>query len=142
NSMPLTLDGASFDHNRGDLDSPFCTGDFACDDGNLCTLDTCAPGGCSHQAEADCCLTDADCPVTDRCAITRCVENRCELLPLNLDDGDPCTLDGCDPATGPFHLPDARADADGDGIPDCRDRCPNTRAGSPVDPQLCPCEGP
>ena len=42
-----------------------------CDDGNLCTTDTCnADGTCSHSA------------------------------PTNCDDGNVCTTDSCDPATG------------------------------------------
>src|SRR5262245_54574376 len=61
----------------------------ACEDRNLCTLDSCAePGGCQH-------------------------------LPVNCDDGNPCTTDGCDPATGCSHTPVANccrtgADCPGD----------------------------
>ena len=28
-------------------------------------------------------------------------------VPGDCDDGDPCTIDECDPATGCFHIPDA-----------------------------------
>jgi hypothetical protein len=41
-----------------------------CDDGNLCTSDTCLPNG------------------------------DCENTPVSCDDGNPCTLDSCDAATG------------------------------------------
>ncbi len=144
---PLFLDGSPFDLSRGDLDSPFCEDDAACDDGDLCTLDTCSPGGCLHRAEEGCCRADADCGGTTLCAVNRCVDNRCVSVPLSVDDGDACTLDGCDTATGPFHHPRVE-DADADGVPDCRDRCPGTRHGLLVDPagcslsQACPCDGP
>ncbi len=56
-----------------DQDTCSCTlspDDGACDDGNLCTVDTCTEtGGCDYSG--------------DPC-----------------DDGDACTIDACDPATG------------------------------------------
>jgi hypothetical protein len=61
-SVPLTLDGAPFDHKRGDLDSPYCVDDAACDDANPCTLDRCTAGGCRHLLEdATCDGIDDDC---------------------------------------------------------------------------------
>jgi hypothetical protein len=58
-NLPLTLGGQPFDHSRGDLDSPFCGDDAACDDGNPKTSDHCTPGGCRSQR-----ITDVDtlCP--------------------------------------------------------------------------------
>jgi hypothetical protein len=44
----LTLDNMPFDHKRGDLDSPFCASDTACDDSEVCTGDACTPGGCAY----------------------------------------------------------------------------------------------
>src|SRR5262249_48804665 len=74
--------GSPFDHKRGDLASPAClTGPF-CDDGNLCTDDSCEPGGCRHAARAGCCLTAADC-----------------------DDHNPCTADACTGASTCAHAP-------------------------------------
>src|SRR6185503_8445081 len=70
--VPLNYLGSAFDHKRGDLDAPACvTGSF-CDDGNLCTVDGCAPGGCTHAPIAGCCRTADDC-----------------------DDQNPCTTDAC-----------------------------------------------
>src|SRR5262249_23187810 len=80
--VPLTYLGSPFDHKRGDLDSPAClTGTF-CDDGNLCTDDSCEPGGCRHAARAGCCLTAADC-----------------------DDHNPCPADACTGASTCAHAP-------------------------------------
>jgi len=89
----LTLDGAQFDHRRGDLDSPFCEGDAACDDGNLCTSDRCSPGGCRHSAVPDgtSCDDATACTVADACAAGTCVPG-----PLSdIDrDGYPAALCG------------------------------------------------
>jgi hypothetical protein len=49
----------------------------ACDDGDVCTTDTCGPDGCAHEEIAACCRADADC-----------------------DDGDPCTADTCQTFAG------------------------------------------
>lgn len=71
NAPALNYLGAPFDHKRGDMDSPWCEGDLACDDADACTVDTCSPGGCQY---ADTRFADADgdgvadcadaCPVT------------------------------------------------------------------------------
>lgn len=47
--LPLLLDGSPYDISRGDMDSPYCEADDACDDGEICTADACLPGGCAHQ---------------------------------------------------------------------------------------------
>lgn len=57
--LPLSRDGQPFDHSRGDLDSPFCGDDVACDDGNPSTSDRCTPGGCRHRTIVD---IDSLCP--------------------------------------------------------------------------------
>jgi len=70
-SLPLTLDGAAFNHDRGDLDSPACDSDAACDDGSACTTDTCTPGGCVRTPLV---CDDKDSCTTDNCAsLTGCV---------------------------------------------------------------------
>ncbi|MBL0044388.1 MAG: T9SS type A sorting domain-containing protein [Flavobacteriales bacterium] len=51
----------------------------------------------------------------------------CECIagtPLNCDDGNPCTLDSCDPLIGCVHTP--APDADGDGVCDALDNCPTS----------------
>ncbi len=108
-SVLMTLDGSRYDSRRGDLDSPFCADDAACDDGNACTTDTCSPGGCRHPPVAD---------------ATPC------------DDGNPCTVaDTCEAGIcqgGPL------LDQDGDGFPaascggtDCDDTNAATYPGAP-----------
>src|SRR5262249_48823907 len=47
------------------------------------------------------CSTDADCADTNACTMNeRCVSGVCVVDPVNCDDGDPCTDDICDCATG------------------------------------------
>jgi len=90
-----------------------CVQTGLCDDGNNCTRDRCVGEGyCVF--ECDClslCVTDEDCGTGDPCSPGRCVMLRgvpgaCSETvcvagpPPSCDDGDPCTLDGCDPATG------------------------------------------
>jgi hypothetical protein len=78
-----------------------------CDDGNPCTTDGCDPAtGCTHGPIPGCCATAADCLV-DRCHAQVCRSQRCtgDPLPISCDDGDPSTVDGCDPATGCTHTP-------------------------------------
>jgi slime mold repeat-containing protein len=146
NSWPFTLAGAPFDHSRGDLDSPFCDSDPACDDALVCTADRCSPGGCVHEEIPTCCVEDAQCDDGDACTTDRCADNRCVATPINLDDGDPCTVDLCDPAGGPSHLPGP--DSDADGVLDCVDQCPGTETGDLINAlgcslaQTCPCAGP
>ncbi len=66
-SLELTLGGNIFNHDRGDLDSPFCANDAACDDGNACTTETCTAGGCA-SVEVVC--DDGNPCTTDSCAPT------------------------------------------------------------------------
>ena len=62
---------------------------------------------CARAAAAQsACLTDAQCADGDLCdGIERCVAGTCvpPTAPLACDDGDPCTIDGCDPAAGCSH---------------------------------------
>src|SRR5947208_7719289 len=70
-----------------------------CDDGNPCTLDTCTPAtGCQHTLRAD----GAPCPDGNFCNGTEtCQAGTCTPgTPLVCDDGNACTGDSCDPATG------------------------------------------
>ena len=89
--LPLLVEGSSYDLSRGDMDSPFCESDASCDDSEVCTTDTCRPGGCDHAPLAECCHADGDC-----------------------DDGNSCTGDSCGPANGCVHQP-----LDGGGTASC-----------------------
>ncbi len=71
-----------------------------CDDGNPCTSELCNPvtGACvvtATKAALPC--TDGDaCTITDTCAGGLCIG----ADPVNCDDGDGCTADTCDAASG------------------------------------------
>jgi hypothetical protein len=137
----LTLGGSSFDHKRGDLDSPYCEDDAACDDGDLCTTDRCTPGGCRTVYEdATCDGIDDDCDAefdedfSERptsCGIGACAATGS----LRCDAGS--VVDDCAPGTPALDdslcngidddcdgLVDEDADLDGDGIAECFDNCP------------------
>ncbi|MFN8546138.1 MAG: putative metal-binding motif-containing protein [Candidatus Binatia bacterium] len=88
-----------------------------CDDHNDCTVDTCAtPDGCANAPIAGCCTTDADCADTSACTtLERCDAGRCRSDPLDCDDHNVCTNDGCDPATGCTNTPVVNGIACGDG---------------------------
>ena len=97
----MTLGGQQFDHRRGDVDSPYCAEDASCDDADVCTTDTCSPGGCLHVSvflddgnlcSADscdpvtgvlhlpvpgCCVSDSTCHDSNSCTLDLCEANRC-----------------------------------------------------------------
>jgi hypothetical protein len=77
-----------------------------CDDGDPCTTDTCAPAtGCDHAGVPGCCRTAADCG-TDACTIRLCASGTCAPgMPVSCSDGDPGTIDACDPGSGCTHTP-------------------------------------
>lgn len=71
-----------------------------CDDHNACTaMDRCveASGGAIV-----CEGTTNDCADGDPCTLDVCdpATGQCSHPPVNCDDGNPCTADACDPATG------------------------------------------
>ncbi|MCC6555141.1 MAG: hypothetical protein IT372_19420, partial [Polyangiaceae bacterium] len=74
-----------------------------CEDGDPCTEDVCDAGGCVHtlkQRGSPCSDGDA-CTVNDVCDPT----GACVGLPTDGSDGNPCTIDACDPATGVTNVP-------------------------------------
>ncbi len=76
----------------------------ACDDGNTCTADSCDPvtGACVHAASSG----GEPCVLDDRCKAGTCMEGKC-IIPANAscDDGNACTEDSCNPASGCEHKP-------------------------------------
>ena len=77
------------------------------DDGNPCTADSCDPvAGVTHTplpvgsscSDGDVCNGQETCDGAGTCR---------PGVPLVVDDGDPCTVDGCDPVTGAVHAPDS-----------------------------------
>ena len=85
-----------------------CQGGFEpnCDDEQLCTDDTCDPltGFCLNTPNEEPCDDDSECTSEDVCAGGTCSGG----IPTDCSDGDVCTDDVCDDATGgcsnPFNI--------------------------------------
>lgn len=91
--------GAGGSDTGGGGSSSGCQSDAMCNDGKPCTLDVCAAGACvfepapvgSSCADADACNGDEVCDASGLCE---------GGAPKVVDDGDVCTADACDAATG------------------------------------------
>ena len=82
-----------------DAEPPACVAASDCDDGNPCTDEGCAGGACtSTLTAAGTACADADlCDGAEACnGLGQCAAG----APVVVDDGDLCTADACDPATG------------------------------------------
>ena len=78
------------------------TGALSCNDGNICTNDSCVPAtGCKNANNTKPCNDSDACTTADTCNKGACKGGP----PPNCDDGNPCTDDACDPATGCTHTP-------------------------------------
>jgi hypothetical protein len=105
-----------------------CQSDASCDDNNACTVDACQPpvigqpgvGQCSHSPVVDgtVCDDQSACTTNDTCASGVCTGTK-----VTCDDGNVCTNDACDPATGCFATPAS------DGTP-CDDSDPCSTASA------------
>jgi hypothetical protein len=75
-----------------------CTTAGQCDDGNACTVDTCSAGTCQHAAAPNgtACGDGNFCNGAETCQAGSCAAG----TPVNCDDGNACTTDGCDPILG------------------------------------------
>ena len=72
-----------------------------CDDGNLCTDDSCDPAkGCAHLFNDRPCDDANPCTSQDHCNL-----GDCQGALVNCDDNNPCTSDSCDQQFGCMHLP-------------------------------------
>ena len=109
-----------------------------CEDGNECTADTCeasagclnAPveavpcdgGLCNSAGQCVACLDDVHCNDGNKCnGVESCQAGSCQGgSALSCDDGDPCTTDSCELASGCVFTID---DGDGDGVCDANDVC-------------------
>jgi len=71
------------------------TNPLPCDDKKPCTTDVCDPLlGCQHvDADGEACQDGSGCTTGDMCEAGVCVAG----TPVNCDDGNVCTKDGCDP---------------------------------------------
>ena len=77
-----------------------------CDDGNVCTLDTCDPTGGCENTTAGFTPTGA-CNDDNLCTNDFCgVSGDCVNEPVDIDDGDLCTVDRCNESNGSItHTP-------------------------------------
>ena len=86
-------------------DAGACIGGTAkdCGDGNVCTLDLCGSGVCSHSFASALCDDGNVCTISDHCDKGACV-----TVSLDCDDFNPCTTDTCndkgDPSGGVMNL--------------------------------------
>jgi hypothetical protein len=73
------------------------TGAPDCNDGNVCTDDSCDPdSGCLHANNSAACSDGNACTINDACSGGTCQGGGA----LTCNDNDPCTDDSCDPDTG------------------------------------------
>ncbi|MFO0747628.1 MAG: hypothetical protein U1F43_18460, partial [Myxococcota bacterium] len=75
----------------------------SCDDGIVCTTDTCSPQtGCAHPnaPSSTACDDQNPCTANDHCSAGSCVSGGA----TSCDDGDACTADACAPETGCTHV--------------------------------------
>ncbi len=116
-SRGCTMDGASCD------DGDICTEDscdpaagcintpISCDDGDPNTVDRCDPatGGCVHALTTQISCDDGDdCTIDSGEPSTGCVHT-----PKSCDDGNVCTEDSCNPAAGCVHTDNSDSCDDG-----------------------------
>ena len=74
-----------------------CSGTAGCNDGNPCTDDVCdATIGCTHKDNVAPCTGSGPCVATSG----TCKDGACSTAVKNCDDGNVCTNDDCDAATG------------------------------------------
>lgn len=102
--VPLGIDADA----SADADTcVFGEGDSQCDDGKTCTKDQClADGQCSHTIRADVCVVDGVCysggdsnPVSV-CQVCDLAASQVSWTNISCDDGNECTVDTCDAASG------------------------------------------
>jgi cysteine-rich repeat protein len=110
-----------------------------CNDGNVCTTDSCIEGeGCAYADNTKACEDGNLCTVNDKCGGGKCLAG----LPMDCEDGNACTDDSCNPLLGCVHTNNATECDDldpcttksqcsggmcvGTGLKDCADSNPCT----------------
>jgi hypothetical protein len=83
-----------------------CKADTDCDDGGICTIDTCTNSKCKFTAIAQCCEDVTDCDDKDACTLDSCsgFGGSCTHTPIpgccksnaDCDDKNDCTKDACE----------------------------------------------
>ena len=71
-----------------------------CDEGNVCSAQSCTAQVCNDGPLAGCCANAFDCPFGYHCVDDECYE--C-LTKADCDDGSACTVDSCDPSGACVH---------------------------------------
>ena len=72
-----------------------CTDDKHCNDNDTCTDETCVGGKCNFTFKTGPCDDGSLCTKDDAC-----VKGKCTGTPLDCNDNNPCTNDGCSPNSG------------------------------------------
>ncbi len=103
---------------------------LSCDDGNVCTDDSCDPAtGCIRTNNTAPCNDGNACTTNDTCAGGACVGGAAP----NCDDGNVCTTDTCIPASGCSHANNAVPCDDGNACT-TNDTCSGGRCVGGVAP--------
>ena len=111
----LSMTGCECDTDSDCTDNDMCSGEercvdmkcvagtpLECDDGNVCTDDSCDPqGGCLYVNNTSACEDGNACTEGDQCANGVCEEG----TSLSCDDSNLCTTDTCDQESGCIHDP-------------------------------------
>lgn len=107
-----------------------------CDDGDLCTTDSCHPvNGCLHVPNSNpgCPIVcpSSSCDNGDACdGVEQCVGGFCAPgTPPDCDDNNACTSDSCNPATGCVHTSDDGEPCDDFDSCTDNDACLNSACG-------------
>ena len=110
NDVPCDDDSVCTTGDHCHLGQCIGAGVLVCEDKNACTNDSCNPLlGCEFEANDDPCDDGTECTVSDACAGGSCQPG----VPLNCDDGNPCTANTCDSLQGCVTTPLAGACDDG-----------------------------
>ncbi|HUN79945.1 MAG TPA: S8 family serine peptidase, partial [Phycisphaerae bacterium] len=124
-----------------------CSGDVSpLQDGVIGMDDVTYFASCILLGDCTCGLTDDDgdgvnncndhCPNTPNGEIVNTQGCSCsQLIDPSCNDADPCTLDSCSAGV----CSHVSQDADGDGVCDAHDQCPNTPVGEAADANGCSC---
>jgi len=96
-------------------------GEPDCEDGNLCTDDSCTPGeGCVNAPNTLPCDDGSECTTNDTCGAGACVGGPAP----DCDDNDVCTDDSCDPDVGCGNVVNTDFNTDELNCGECGNICP------------------
>ena len=87
----------------GTLPAVGCSVNGDCDDGDVCTTNSCVASKCVFGAISGCCTSAGECDDSDPCTKDSCSSNKCGHSTISgccttsseCDDSDPCTSDVC-----------------------------------------------